>query len=265
MIRFYYKDNKKQALKNTSEYTRIEGGQWFTEIFETFSKSYRVQRRFSVENIFFEHVYPMEDSFMQTPCWQDGPLLRVGIVRSEMDWTLFELAQQPESELAQMVLSGPLQTPLPEWVIQELEFHNISKETLLSAIRTCEPRAFLNPIAREPLEQQHPKQRAGSPLQKQPQTQSSNERVRVDPRAASSSSGLKPASKQHLQPELQVPVFSVPKSVQIGSLCPPVNLPAELPPRKTLDRQKAPRLPHARAHVKAVPQFAFVLSELTSV
>jgi hypothetical protein len=251
MIRFYYKDNKKQALKNTSDYTRIEGGQWFTEIFETFSKSYRVQRRFSVENIFFEHVYPMEDSFMQTPCWQDGPLLRAGIVRSEMNWTLFELAQQPESELAQMVLSGPLQTPPPEWVIQELEFHNISKETLLSAIRTCEPRAFLNPIAREPLEQQHPKQREGSPLQKQRQTQPSNERVRVDPRAASSSSGLKPASKQHLQPELQVPVFSVPKSVQIGSLCPPVNLPAEQLPRKLPCHLKAhpPRREQVRAKV----------------
>jgi hypothetical protein len=249
MIRFYYKSNKKQALENISDYVRIEGGYWFAETLGSIHQTFSVRARFSIENTNIEYLFPIEDGFMQTPCWQDEPLQQGVLLRTEMDWTLFGLVQQKESELVQMVLSGPLQMPLPEWVKQELEIHSISEETLVTAIRIYEPRAFLDQAVLEQLEQQHPAPRVRSPLQTQQQTQSSNERSRADPRAASSSSELKPASKQHRQPESQVPAFAVPKSVQIGSLCPPVSLPAEQPPRKSPYRQKV-HPPH-REQVRA--------------
>jgi hypothetical protein len=254
MIRFYYKSNKKQALENISEYVRIEGGHWFTESLGTIRQTFSVRARFSIETTHIEYLSPIEDGFMQTPCWQDEPLQQVTLVRSEMDWSHFQLVQQTGTELVQMVLSGPLQMPLPEWVKRELEVHNISEGTLVSAIRIYEPRAFLDQAVHEQLEQPHPTRRAESPLQTLPPIRSLGEKAHVDPQEVLPSSELKSALKQRRQPESQVPAFAVPKSVQIGSLCLPVNLPAEQPPRKSLFHQKVHQPHRERARAKVAQQ-----------
>ena len=258
MFRFYYKSIKKQTIYDTSEYKRIEGGHWFSESFKNISYVYKITNRCIHGDVTIELITPLDSGVMMTPCWQDVPHQNVCVVQSEEDWVLFELIQ--DSGRVQRVLSGPLGIPQPAWVKQELEQHNIPEELLMSAILSCAPPAFSDLIDHEPPELQHQELQEGYPLQKMLQIQSSHEKHHAGPLVKLTPSMIKPPSKQYLSLGLQAPVFAVPKSVQIGSLCPPMNLPVEQSPRKLHDHRKVYQTPHGQVRAKVDPQCLIDLS-----
>ncbi len=233
MIRVYWNSNKRMALEPIQGglVSRIEGGSWFCEESADSRAVYRVGHRKFHNGMIMEHVEELSPDFIQKPCWPGAPLRRE-LVRSEAPWNLWQVLEG-ESEQVLLVLSGPQGVALPEWAAQEVGPHNSAALKQWLSTVSCAPQVSSDLTDREPPVRQHQEPQGVSPSQKMRQSLSSAERPRAQPQGVSSSSRQEFAQAQSQRPLQQVVASGGQKAVQTGSLCPPMNLPDEQPPRKS--------------------------------
>ncbi len=233
MLRVYWNSNK-HALRepiDTSLVSRIEGGSWFCEESANSRAVYRVGHRKFHNGMIMEHVEELAPDFIQKPCWPGAPLRRE-LVRSEAPWNLWQVLEG-ESEQVLLVLSGPQGVALPEWAAQEVGPHNSAALKQWLTTVSYAPQVSSDLTAREPPERQRLEPREASPSQKMRRSLSSAERPRAQPQEVLSSSKQEFAQAQSQRPLQQAAASGGQKAVQTGSLCPPMNLPDEQPPRKS--------------------------------
>lgn len=233
MLRVYWNSNK-HALREPIEgslVSRIEGGSWFCEESTNSRAVYRVEHRKFHNGMIMEHIEALAPDFIQKPCWPGAPLRRE-LVRSEAPWNLWQVLED-ESEQVLLVLSGPQEVALPEWAAQEVGHQNSAALKQWLSTVSCAPPVSSDLTGREPPVRQHQEQQGASPSQKMLRSLSSAERPRAQPQGELSSSRQEFAQAQPQRPLQQAVASGGQKAVQTGSLCPPMNLPDEQPPRKS--------------------------------
>jgi len=253
MLRVYWNSNKHAALEpiHTQFISRIEGGSWFCEESADSRAVYRVGHRKFHSGIIMEHIEELAPDFIQTPCWPGAPLRRE-LVRSEAPWNLWQVLED-ESEQVLLVLSGPQGVALPEWAAQEVGPHNSAALKQWLSTVSCAPQVSSDLTAREPPGRQHQEPQGVSPSQKMRQPLSSAGKPHAQPQEELSSSTQVFVQGQPQRRLQQAVASGGQKAVQTGSLCPPMNLPDEQPPRKSPHH-----LPKHRQHLlpkrAAIPQ-----------
>ena len=253
MLRVYWNSNK-HALREPIEaslVSRIEGGSWFCEEYADSREAYRVGHRKFHDGMIMEYNEELAPDFIQTPCWPGVPQRRE-LVRSEAPWSLWQVLED-ESEQVLLVLSGPQGVALPEWAAQEVGPHNSAALKQWQTKVSCAPQVSSDLTARAPPERQHLEPREVSPSQTMRRSLSFAERPRARLQGESCSSRQEFAQAQPQRP-LQLAVASGgQKAVQTGSLCPPMNLPDEQPPRRSPHHQPKHRQ-HPLPKRAAIPQ-----------
>ena len=232
---------------NIEEVLREEGGWWFSEtLLSTGTRScYKVVSRHTMNGgtTMIEVCSPLSDTFIATPCWQDGP--PQPWVRLGEGWQLpsgLHLVQLQSSQLS-------LALQVPEHIRNEAT-------NILQSIMTDESLVLkglsdlLKPALREST------QKGVSPLQKQLRHESSDGTHHLLPSVPKG-----PYQGQVQLPESRVPVSGSPKGVQTGSLCLPRLLPDGQPPRTKGHHQRGQHVLPSRAH--RVSQVCLIDPELS--
>jgi hypothetical protein len=253
MIRIYKKQNniiineEKEKLMN-----RFDGGSWFSEQYDDGKrKSYKVIQRFSLSdsNCVVELLEPLEDNFIQLPCWQDVSPIPVQPYQGESVWIQNQCWLVVQLEQGQQEL---VQGLVPQEVEQELvPLYNEIREIIKNYMKTSSNSTFLLQHHK-----QDPKQQVKSPLQKQQHQKSSSQNP------PSSHREKKQEQDSNLPPQtlLQAPFSAVPKGVQAGLLCPPISLPDEQSPRKLPSHPRGLKKPPSQARSKLSNQCLIDLS-----
>lgn len=235
-IRVIWKSSSNQIPSKEANQTtvlRTEGGWWFTETFVQSGtcSSWKVLCRQPLqdEGAFVEVLVPLPDSFIQTPCWQDGPP-QVWI-RQEDVWHL------PLG--LQMFQGQPSQLPLAQQVPEHLRNEALRK---IQPILTDESRVLKDLSDPSKPERRVSTQKEGSLSQTKQRHEPSG-----DTRLMLPSVPKGPYRAQVQSPESRGSVSGSPKDVQTGSLCLPTLLPDEQSPRKKGRRQQGRHGPPSRA------------------
>lgn len=224
MIRIYIKGFFKELESCCARY---DGGHWFCEEYESGErKSYKVIQRIALSDSksIFEVLEPLDDNFIQLPCWQN-------VIQEP-----FLQKQNPYSGWSLIQLSYPLSFPL-KTLPQEAEYLRNEIEDLIKKYKIYELQASSNQVFPLQHHKQDPKQRAKSPLQNKQPHQLSSENQPSYPREEKQLQDSIPSQLN----VLPIPFSAAPKGVQFGSLCLPVNLPDEQSPRKSTRHLKEPK------------------------
>ena len=253
MLRVYWNSNKHVLSEpiQSLNVSRIEGGAWFCEEATDTRQVFRVILRKCIGGIIMEYTEELASDFIQTPCWPGVPQRRE-LVHSEAPWNLWQVLEG-ESEQVLLVLSGPRGAELPEWAEREVGPQNSVALKQWQTKVSCALPVSSNSTAPAPLEWQHQEQRGVSPSQRKQQSLSSAGKPRAQPQEELNSLRQESAQAQPQRPLQQVAAFGGQKAVQTGSLCPPMNLPDEQPPRRSPHHQPKHRQ-HPLPKRAAIPQ-----------
>jgi hypothetical protein len=217
----------------TEQVLREEGGWWFSETFSStgIRSCYKVISRHMLTDgkSMIELCSPLSDTFIATPCWQDGPP-QIWVHHGEA-WQLpfgLRMVQWQSSQ-------QPLELQVPENIHNEVM-------NILQSIKTDESLVLkdlsdLSKPARQGLTQMEE-----SPLQTRRQPESFDGTHRPHP-----SVPKEPYRGQVQLPESREPVSGSPKGVQTGSLCPPTLLQGGQPPRMKGGHPRGRRGPPSQA------------------
>jgi hypothetical protein len=250
MLRVYWNSNKHTLSEpiQSLNVSRIEGGSWFCEEATDTRHVFKVVLRKCIGGIIMEYTEELASDFIQTPCWPGVPQRRE-LVRSEAPWSLWQVLEG-ESEQVLLVLSGPRGAELPVWVVQEVGPQNSAALKQWQSKASCALPVSSDLADHAPLEQQRQVQQGVSPSQKKLQTLSSAGKPRARLQEELNSSKQESAQARPQRPLQQAAASGGQKAVQTGSLCPPMNLPDEQPPRRSphhLPRHRQPPLPKRAA------------------
>ena len=220
IIRIIWKPESYESLPSNSQTEQVlreEGGWWFSEtILSSGTRScLKVisRRAFNNGANMIEVCLPLSDTFIATPCWQDGP---------PQTWTRLQNGWQLPSGL-QMVQLQSSQLPSALYVPEHMR--NEAK-SIVQSIMTDESHVPKDLSVLLKPEQQVLTRKEASPLQMQQQHKSFDGTRHFHP------SVLKEPYREQVQlPELRGLVSGSPKAVQSGSLCPPRLLPDGQLPR----------------------------------
>jgi hypothetical protein len=253
MLRVYWNSNKYDLREPIQSLlvSRIEGGAWFCEETPDSREAFKVVLRKLIGGMIMECIEEIGSDFIQTPCWPGVPLRRE-LVRSEAPWSLWQILER-ESEQVLLVLSGPRGAALPDWAAQEVGHqNNAALKQWLSTV-SCALPVSSDSADHGPLVRQRQELRGESPSQKKQPILSSAGRPHVQPQEELNSSKQEFAQAQPLLPLQRVVASGDQKAVQTGSLCPPMSLPDEQPPRKSLHHPPKHRQ-HPLPKRAAIPQ-----------
>lgn len=233
MLKVYWNSNK-HALSEPIQHLRIlriEGGSWFCEEAADSREAFKVILRKCIDGMIMELVEELPPDFIQMPCWPGVPQRRE-LVHSEAPWNLWQVLEG-ESEQALFVLSGPRGAELPEWAVREVGPQNNAALKQWQTKVSCALPVSSDSAGPARLERQHLAPQGVSLSQRKPQSLSSAEKPRAQPQEELNSSKPESVRAQPQRPLQQVAAFGGQKAVQTGSLCPPMNLPDEQPPRRS--------------------------------
>ena len=253
MLRVYWNSNKRVLSEPIQSLlvSRIEGGSWFCEEAADSRNAFKVILRKCIYGMIMEVVEELASDFIQTPCWPGVPQRRE-LVHSEAPWSLWQVLEG-ESEQALFVLSGPQGVVLPEWAEREVGPQNSAALKQWQSKVSCALPVSSDSAAPAPLERQRQEQQEVSLSQRKQQSLSSAGRPRARPQEESNSSKPEFAQERPQRPLQQAAAFGGQKAVQTGSLCPPMNLPDEQPPRRSPHHQPKHRQ-HPLPKRAAIPQ-----------
>jgi hypothetical protein len=239
MLRIY--TNVKNIDSPNNILKRYDGGDWFSEEYEDGErKSYNVFQRnaLSDSETILEFLEELDDNFMQLPCWLD-----------EVQ------AHHPYSGWS--VLSFPLPWPPSSlYLPQPLCFLRSEIEEIVKTYTAYEAPTSLDQSSLSQHRMQDPKRLVKSPLQNSMQFQPSSEIQPSYPREEQQQEGSVPTQLTVLPNAFS----AVPKGVQVGLLCSPINLPDEQSPRKSTRRPKEQRKPLSQVRPKLSNQCLIDLS-----
>lgn len=261
MIRIYKKQcNIKINEKDETNIMRCDGGSWFSEQYNDGQrKSYKVIQRIilSDSKSIFEVLEPLEDNFIQLPCWQNEfPILVQQLQESvwihDRCWFVVSVPL-----LHQQEAQGSREVQLPQEVQQELGLLYNEIKGLLKKNMYSSQQVSSNPISLSQHRKQDPKPQVKFPLQKK-QHQKSSSQNRPEEKPFSNQEQVSNLLPQTL---LQAPFSAAPKGVQAGLLCPPVFLPDEQSPRKLHSHPKGPKRLLSQVRSKLSNQCLIDLSE----
>lgn len=263
MIRIYKKQNNITINEeNEINILRCDGGSWYSEQFQDGQrKSYKVIQRITLSDStsIIEVLEPLEDDFIQLPCWQDEFPIHVQKLQDSVwiqnrCWLVVSVPLLAKGGQGAQI---PQEVQLPQEVQQELEpLYNEIKEKIMKYMSSLQ-QVSSNPTYHLQHRKQDPKQQVKSPLQKQQHQKSSSQNRREE----KSFSNQEQVSSLPPQTLLQAPFSAVPKGVQAGLLCPPVFLPDEQSPRKSPSHPKGPKRLPLQARSKLSNQCLIDLSE----
>ncbi len=228
-----------EGSQTTDMILRTEGGWWFSETNMNTGDCvcYKVTSRISLDDgrAVCEVLSPLPDSFLTTPCWQDGP---------PQPWIRRQEGWQLPSGL--LVTQGqPFQQPLALQVPEHLR---------TEAQRKLPPKVcdeFQGPkdsTVPSQLGRQHQTPRGESPSQMKRPHESSSQIPGVPTLQASPSLPQALLQGQPPQPESQGSASASQKAVKTGLLCSPKLLPDVPPPRKKGPRPQGRRGPPSQDH-----------------
>ena len=253
MLRVYWNSNKHVLSEpiQSLNVSRIEGGSWFCEEAGDSREAFKVILRKCIDGMIMEIVEELASDFIQKPCWPGVPQRRE-LVHSEAPWSLWQVLEG-ESEQVLLVLSGPRGAELPEWAAQEVGPQSSAALKQWQTKVSCALPVSSDSAAPVPLERQRQEQQGVSPSQKTQQRLSSAGKPRAQLQEELNSLRQEFAQAQPQRPLQQVAASGGQKAVQIGSLCPPMNLPDEQPPRRSPHHQPRHRQ-HPLPKRAAIPQ-----------
>jgi hypothetical protein len=237
ILRIIWKSESYESLPSpghTEDVSREEGGWWFSETFSSSGERscYKVISRKSFDGgaSMIEVLSPLPDTFIATPCWQDGP---------PQPWVRLQDGWQLPSGLHVIQFQG---TQLPSG-LQVPEYMRNEAQSILHSILTDESRVSkgLSDLSKPAL--QGSTQKEVSPLQKKPLHESSDGTHHSYPSVPKG-----PYQGQVQLPESRCLASASPKGVQTGSLCPPRLLPDGQPPRTKGHHPRGRHGPPSRAH-----------------
>ncbi len=241
MLRVYWNSNKRVLSEPIQGglVSRIEGGSWFCEEATDGRSAFKVSLRKCIGGMIMEIIEELASDFIQMPCWP-GAQLRRELVHSEAPWNLWQVLEG-ESEQVLLVLSGPRGVGLPEWAEREVGPQNSAALKQWQTRVSCALPVSSDSVAPAPLERQRQEQQEVSLSQRKQQLLSSAGKPRARHQEESISSKPEFAQEQPRRPLQQVAASGGQKAVQTGSLCPPMNLPDEQPPRRSPHHQPTHR------------------------
>lgn len=235
IIRVFWKSSSVQEpSKETESVIRIEGGWWFSEtcIQSGVCSAWNVISRqpLQEDGACIEVLVPLPDSFIQTPCWQDGPPQLWS--RLEGGWLLPSGLQMFQGQPSQLSLALQVPEHLRNEALRKIQ-PILTDESLV----VKDLSGLLKPVLQES------KRKEVSPSQKKQRYELSGE---IHPMILSVPKESYQAQVQSL--ESRGPVSGSPKDVQTGSLCLPTLLPDGQPPRKKGNRPQGRRGPPSQDH-----------------
>ncbi len=223
----------------TEQVLREEGGWWFSETFSStgIRSCYKVISRHMLTDgkSMMELCIPLSDTFIATPCWQDGPP-QIWI-RRQGGWELPSGLMVFQGQPSQL----PLELQVPEHLRTEVQ-------RKLPPTMYDVSQGLKDSIAPLPPGQQHQTPQGVSPLRMKRPHESSSRIPGVPTHQALSSPPQGPLQGQPPQPESQVSASASPKVVQTGLLCSPKLLPDVPLPRKKGPRPQGRRGPPSQDH-----------------
>lgn len=223
----------------TEQMFRTEGGWWFSETNVVSGKClcYKVETRLSLDEgrALCEVVSPLPDTFIASPCWQDGPPQTW--IRHQEGWELPSGLMVFQGQPSQLSLA----LQVPEHLRNEVQRKLPS--TMFDVSQG--PKGLTDPLLPG---RQHQRPQGASPSRTKQRHESSSQTPGVLTPHDSSLPPQEPGRERPPQPESQVTASASPKAVQTGLLCSPKLLPDAPPPRKKGSRPQVRRGPLSQDH-----------------